>query len=196
MSCKTKNRVQKIILFLGLLFILWRVPFGFSFNDEPFMISLGQRLSYGDSLIVDEWHLTQFFAPVTMFFYKMFHMFSHTNEGIVLSSRYFYSVLWFLTSYSVYRVLRYKYNYAIIVYIFLMLFAPFDYMSISYKSVGLMCGLLLSCIIFTSAQKPISKWFFTFWISVLSFLFSCCCPYISVIYAITLFSILIYNNQQ
>ena len=196
MSKTTKSIIQIIILFLGLLFLLWRAPFGFSFYDEPFIISLGQRLSYGDSLIVDEWHLTQFFAPVTMFFYKLFHMFSHTNEGIVVSFRYFYSVLWFLTSYSVYRVLRYKYSYAIIVYIFLMLFAPFDYMSISYKSVGLMCGLLLSCIIYYSSQKSVSNKFLTIWISVLSFLFSCCIPFVSIVYVIALFTILIYNNRK
>lgn len=80
--------IHIMLIISAFMFLIIRAPFGYSLNDEPFIITLGQRLSYGDALFVDEWHLSQLFAPVVLLFYRVFHLFSNTNEGILLSFRY------------------------------------------------------------------------------------------------------------
>ena len=58
------NIIFVMTIILGFIFLIWRAPFGYCFNNEPFIVTLGQRLSNGDSLIFDEWHMAQTFSPV------------------------------------------------------------------------------------------------------------------------------------
>ena len=72
---KKKNR--KIIFGISLFLISFillglRAMFGYSFNDEPFIMSLAQRLSFGDNLFIDEWHVTQNFGVILLPIYKLY----------------------------------------------------------------------------------------------------------------------------
>lgn len=101
-----KNNIYKlctgIIFIFSFIFLIWRTKYGFCFNDEPFCITLGQRLFNGDSLIVDEWHGVQNFGAVILPFYALFQLFSVSNDGIILTFRYIYCLLWFATCFAVY----------------------------------------------------------------------------------------------
>ena len=44
------------------LFLFWRARYGYCYEDEPFLLTLAQRLYKGDVLIVDEWHGCQNFG--------------------------------------------------------------------------------------------------------------------------------------
>lgn len=100
---KTKHRLfilnrQKIIffvcIFLGIVFLAWRAPYGYCFNDEPFVVTLGQRINFGDSLIFDEWNMAQTISPVIALFYKIFVFINGSTEGILLAFRYIYCLIW------------------------------------------------------------------------------------------------------
>ena len=169
-----------LILFAGAAFLICRAPYGYSFSDEPFSITLGQRLSYGDALIVNEWYIVQPIAPVLMLFYRLYHVFFSSNTGIILSFRYCYCILWFLTCLTVYLALSNKYDYAIWVFLFLILFAPFDIMSLSYKSFGVMCSLLLASVVFS--RDRIGNGVLILSISLISCLFTLACPYFGFFY--------------
>ena len=57
------------IMAAALFFLLLRAPYGWCFNDEPFIVTLAQRLYMGDRMILDEWHPAQVFGPVILPFY-------------------------------------------------------------------------------------------------------------------------------
>lgn len=187
-----KNKIIKyteiVIILLSAAFIFYRAPYGYSFYDEPFIVTLGQRLYKGDLLLSDEWHVTQMIAPVMLFFYQIFHIFSETNDGILLSFRYIYCVLHFLTCFTVYSVLRKKYRFAIIPFIYIILFSPYDYMSLSYKSIGLMCCLLIASLVYNGGiGKNRAGTAVAF--SLLWCLLVMCCPYMAIAYILYLIAV-------
>ena len=137
---------------LSLAFLLWRAKFGFCFNDEPFCVTLAQRLYQGDALIVDEWHGTQLFSAVLLPFYAVFRLFSPDNEGILLVFRYVYCILWWITCLTLCLRLSKHYKSALLCFVYLILFSPLDYMTLSYTSIGLMSSLFISYIIYYVSQ--------------------------------------------
>ena len=140
-----KNRMLILFLISGLLLCI-RSRYGYSFNDEPFIVSLAQRLSYGDALIVDEWNTAQNFGAVLLPLYQLYVAITGSTEGILLAFRLVYSVLWTLTCVAVYMTLSPKFSGAIICYFYLLLFSPLDQMTLSYTSVALMGCILISCL--------------------------------------------------
>ena len=150
----TKNKRFSYLVYatflISLCFLFIRAPYGWCFNDEPFIITLAQRLYNGDHLILDEWHPAQVFGPVLLPFYWVFRLFSADNTGILLTFRYIYCVLWWGTCLVVFYVVNKHTNSALTAlcaFVYLILFSPLDNMTLSYTSIGLMCCLLLSCII-------------------------------------------------
>lgn len=156
---KSRAVIHFSVIAAGLIFLLWRAKYGWCWDDEPFILSLAQRLYYGHSLITDEWHVSQFTGVVLLPFYKLFRLFSDSNEGLLITFRYIYCFLWFAVCVCVYRVIAKKYKEAIWVYIYLILFSPLDYMTMSYTSLGLMSSLLLCSLYYRHFEiepvKPI-----------------------------------------
>ena len=67
MNQKYKSLYQLLtfgIMTLSAAFLILRAPYGWCFNDEPFIVTLAQRLYLGDYMILDEWHPAQVFGPV------------------------------------------------------------------------------------------------------------------------------------
>lgn len=87
-NIKKYKVMEMLVLLAGLVFLLWRAPYGFCFNDESFCVTLAQRLYQGDALIADEWHGVQNFGAVLLPFYAVFHLFRANNDGILLTFRY------------------------------------------------------------------------------------------------------------
>ena len=157
MEKQRKSKQKQLMIFLpvliqaaALLFLLLRVPYGWCFNDEPFIISLAQRLYMGDRLILDEWNPAQVFGPVLLPFYYVFRLFCQDNTGILLTFRYMYCAVWWSTCLFIYHVIK-KYTHSVTaslcIFIYLVLFSPLDNMTLSYTSIGLASCLMLSCII-------------------------------------------------
>lgn len=43
----------------AILFAFWKCQYGFGGSDEAFYLTIPHRLTLGDALIKDEWHLSQ-----------------------------------------------------------------------------------------------------------------------------------------
>ncbi|MBQ8164186.1 MAG: hypothetical protein IJZ94_00015 [Clostridia bacterium] len=178
-------------------FLFLNAKYGFSFNDEPFCVTLGQRLFSGDALFYDEWHGTQNFGAVMLPFYALFRIFHSSNEGILLFLRYCYCSLWLGTCLYVYFTLNKKYKSSILVFAYLIFFAPHDYMTISYNSIGLMATLILCCIMYRIPSGPgkctvLSKIFFSFfWIITVL-----CSPLMAVAYVLSLIAVIVINKNK
>lgn len=142
--------IENIIIIGTFVFLLIRLRYGYCYNDEPFNLSLGQRLYKGDTLIVDEWNYICSFSVIPYLFYTLFRIFNATNQGIIIYFRICYVVIWFLMSLFVYKTFRPTFKYSIFIYLYLMLFSPYDNMTISYKSISLISCIMLETIIYSN----------------------------------------------
>lgn len=171
---------------LGFLFLVWRARYGYCFNDEPLCLSMAQRLFYGDGLISKEWHGIQNIGGILYPFYAVFHLINKSNEGVFLVLRYCYCILWNLTCVyvSLFFMRRKQSNLiGFMVYIYLVLFSPLDYMVIFYHSVSLMAMLLICCKLINVYEGYYKNLYIeAVIISVLFTLLVLCVPYDVIVY--------------
>ena len=175
-----KTYIPETILFLAIaVFLFLRAPYGYFFEDEPFLLDLAQRISMGDRLIVDEWNLAQNSAVLILPFYLLARSIIGSTEGILLLCRYFYCIIWLFTLIFLYFRLRKAGRLSLFpAIIYLALFSPLDYMTVSYTSVSLIAVLVLSAVIGTDRPNEkkndlVTGGVFGFWLSVLCL----CYPY-------------------
>ena len=135
------------------LFLFWRARYGYCYEDEPFLLTLAQRLYKGDVLIVDEWHGCQNFGLLLLPLYAVYRVFFGSNDGILLCFRYAYCIVWLAALIVLYLKLRgTSRRGALAACIYMGLFSPLDYMTLSYTSVSLMCIMLTAAIVYCDVQ--------------------------------------------
>lgn len=201
---------QKILFFcciiLGIIFLALRAPYGYCFNDEPFIVTLGQRLSYGDSLIFDEWHVAQTVSPIIAIFYKIYVFLHGSTEGILLAFRYIYILIWIsVCSSMLYFFLNNKYinqffseRYllkdlmSISVFFYLVLFSPLDYMTLSYTSMGLSSVLVITLLLFHIPKDNKTHIIFWCFLGILVSLNVLCCPWMALFYIVMFIFAILY----
>ncbi len=137
-----------ILMMCAFLFSFWKCKYGFGGNDEAFYLCTPQRLILGDSLLSEEWHLSQLSAFLLYPFVWLFTAITGGTTGIILAARYTYIMLHFAVSILIYVRLR-KYELgALAATILFFLFTPFDIMSLSYNTMGIdlvaVTGVLLA----------------------------------------------------
>lgn len=182
-ACEKNKILGAAVIVSGLAFLLWRARYGWCWDDEAFLVSLAQRLWYGQSLISDEWHVAQFTGVLILPFYSLFRLFAGGNTGVLLTLRYVYCVMWFAVCLCAYRVLSRKNIGAIWAYIYLVLFSPLDYMTLSYTSFGLMSALLICCLYYRHFEiKPLKAPALGILSSLLWCVLVLSCPYMAAGY--------------
>lgn len=131
------------------LFFFWRARYGYCYEDEPFLLTLAQRLYKGDVLIVDEWHGCQNFGLLLLPLYAVYRVLFGSNDGILLCFRYAYCIVWLTALIVLYLKLRStSQRGALAACLYMGLFSPLDYMTLSYTSVSLMCIMLIAAIVY------------------------------------------------
>ena len=190
LTSKIRLFVFPLVAVLSFVFLIWRAKFGYCFMDEPFIISLAQRMYMGDALIVDEWHVCQNTGPLLLPFYALFRLFSADNESLMLCFRYIYCVFWWLSCVYVYKKLSNEstgFIGPIAVFIYLVLFSPLDYMVLSYTCLGLAACLFLCCFLYRvpDTRQPLSPGAVLFF-SALWVVLTLCCPYVAPLFVLFL----------
>lgn len=171
-----------IILFAGAIILaFWKCFYGFGGNDEAFYLTVSHRLSLGDSLIRDEWHLSQLSGFLLLPFVSIFRFITQSTEGIMITARIVYIILHAALCAFIYLRLR-KYGFmSVVASVLYFLFTPYDIMALSYNTMGLDLIVLTGIIMATSdyAKKlPLIISGIAFAAAVL------CCPYLSAAYVI------------
>lgn len=171
-----KQNILWLLLFLmGLWLMIWKLPYGFGGDDEGFYLTVAHRLTLGQRLFTDEWHLSQLSSFFLYPFVKIFQAVNGGTEGILLASRRLYLVCHSLTSAIVYLRLRRCGALSVLGSIFFMLFTPFGMMTCSYNTVALDALALTAA--FSAPVEGINA-------PILSgVFFACavvCCPYLAV----------------
>lgn len=128
---------------------VWKLKFGFGGNDEAFYLTIPHRLSKGDGLFIDEWHLSQLSGFLLLPFVWLFTLITGSTTGILLSARVFYLIVHGAASVLIYSRLRKRGIFSVFGSVFYFLFTPYNIMALSYDSMGLelviLTGVLLAC---------------------------------------------------
>ena len=147
---KDKHRLLFEFVFFGIIavFLFWRAKYGHYYNDESFIVSLAQRLYKGDALIVDEWHVCQNTGFLLLPFYALYYSIFGSVEGILLFFRNVYCLV-FLAA-LLYMNIKLR-SFAPLSYIMLLctaLYAPLDFMTLSYTTLSFVAIMLICCILY------------------------------------------------
>lgn len=122
---------------LMLVFLIWKAPFGFQGKDEPFYLTIPYRMMQGDSLITDEWHVTQLSAFLLYPIVRLYAALGGTGEGILLAFRYIYVAVQAATAAYIWlRLRRVNAPGGIAAALLFMVFAPNQLMALSYNTMG------------------------------------------------------------
>lgn len=172
-----RDGVFALLFAAAVLFALWKCPFGFGSYDDAFYLTVPHRLSMGDALFVDEWHVSQMAGLFTTPLVWLYRTVTGSTDGILLAARYAYVFFHGLVSLFFYRRVREYGLAAAAAALSWFLFAPYDIMALSYNTMG-MDFLLLSGLLLAASEQRL-RW-------ALSGLFLAgavlCCPYLAGAY--------------
>ena len=174
----------------GIIFAFWKFVFGFGGNDEAFYLTVPQRFNMGDTLIKDEWHLSQLSGFLLMPFVWLFTTITGSTEGIILAARVLYIIFHATVSIVIYSRIR-KYGYvSVFASVLYFIYTPYDIMAMSYNTMGLDFVTLAGVIMGTASYKkklPLIVSGVAFAAAVL------CCPYLAVAYILYGICVLIHT---
>ncbi len=133
-------------------FFIWKCPYGYGGGDEPFYLTLAQRLSMGDALLCDEWNLSQLSGLLLLPFYRLHRLITGSTEGIVLHFRYIYTGVQLLVTLLLYlRLRRYRFGGLAAALVF-AIYTPYDIMALSYNTFALMA--MASALTLLATGRP------------------------------------------
>lgn len=178
------SRQSAVFLFLfaaALAFMLWKCPYGFGGSDEAFYLTVPHRLCLGDRLFSDEWHLSQLSSFFTLPFVRLYRYIEGSNDGIILSARYFYVCLHSAAALIIYFRLKKFGPASIPAALVFMLFTPFDMMCLSYNTVAVDMLAVGGAVAAGAGEKGRAPYI------IFGVCLSCaviCCPYLAAAYLI------------
>ncbi len=168
-------------MLLALPFLIWKCRYGYGGGDEPFYLTLAQRLSQGDALLSEEWNLAQLSGFLLLPFYRIHAAVFGSTEGIILHFRYLYVIMQTLVCILLYLNLR-RYRFgAVCAVVLFYLYAPYDIMALSYNTMGLMAITL--CLTMTVTRQNTARYLFSGLCYAIAVL---CNPYLISIYLLYL----------
>lgn len=190
---KIEFKKQHIIFFLlitfGIIFSFWKCRYGFTDYDEVFYITIPHRILTGDSLLSEEWHLSQLSSLLLLPFVAIYESIAKTMDGIVIYMRIVYIVCHCLVCVYIYTRLKiYKYGAVFSVFLY-FIFTPSNIMALSYNTIALDSLVITGVINATynnNKKLPYIIGGVVFSASVL------CCPYLAIVYII--YAICIFIN--
>ncbi|MBR4473369.1 MAG: hypothetical protein IKS55_06985 [Oscillospiraceae bacterium] len=139
-----------------MVFLFWRCRFGFAYEDETFYLTIPYRFCLGDKPLLHEWHLSQLAGIILYPFVKLYLVFFHSTDGIVLFFRYFYTIVWGAGGLFLWNRLRcFSHVGAMAAAYCFVVYAPWSIMALSYQSMSFLF-LLSSCMILITSDRPLA----------------------------------------
>lgn len=160
-SCPSSYSRRYDIAFAALFavmtaFLIWKAPYGYGSTDESFYLTIPYRLAQGDSLLVDEWHVSQLSGLLLYPIMLLYRALGGTGEGIILTFRYIYVAVQCACALCLYLSFRRsgkdKLLGALCAVAVFMPYAPCFIMALSYNSMGIM-ALTLSGVTLATARE-------------------------------------------
>lgn len=140
------------------------------FADESFYPTIPLRLINGESLVGDEWHLTQFSSLFLYIPVRFWLAVKGSTEGIVLFLRFFYLAIHTTVSVGIYTFFRKYKIWAVAAAVMFYSQVPLRFMSANYHSLLALFLLLLTIALLLINKKD--KFYFYL---LAGFCYGCCC---------------------
>lgn len=178
-----------VLMFGAIIFAIWKCSYGFGGNDEAFYLTIPHRLLMGDSLLAEEWHVSQLSGFLLMPFVWIYETMTKSTDGIIFAMRIIYVLFHSLVSIFIYIRLQ-KFNVmAVVSSLLYFIFTPFDVMALSYNTMAfdllVFTGVLIATAD-TDKKIPFIICGITFSAVVL------CCPYMAVVYILFAVCVLVH----
>ena len=159
------------VLLTAVIFIhLSRIRLGNVDIDEGFYLTVPYRLAQGESLLADEWHVSQLVGFLLYPFVKCYLLIHGNTEGIYLASRYVYLACLTGSAIVSYILLRKRNRYmAAIANIMFALFTHACLRTLSYNTIGMLAVWLMASVLMADLK---------------AFRFACLCSIVLPIYDI------------
>lgn len=159
-----------IALIFGLAFHIYFVFSAPFFDDESFYVTIPFRLINGDSLIQEEWHLSQFSSLFSYLPVLIWTTIKGSAEGIFVFLRFVYLFIHTALAVFIYGFFR-KYNqWAVITAILFYSQTAYRTLGISYQSMFVMFLLLMTlCLVSIYQEKSVRHYI------PAGICFGCCC---------------------
>ena len=160
-----QNRLRFILVAAAfsiviLVWFVFHITHGILYADEAFYLTIADRLTKGDKLILDEWQLSQF----TVFFqyipYRLYVLITGSKDGIILLMRYLFTAFNLLTYwYTVFKLKKHPLQAIISAFLFCF-FVPLIY-ACNYYTLPIHF-VLYACLIIADPGKRFHrlKYFF------------------------------------
>lgn len=155
MNINRKDCFFAVIFLSAMAFLIYKLPYGYIFNDEPFIISLAHRLLLGDALLVDEWHVAQMTGFLQLPFVWLYTVLTGGMTGIILYIRGVYLFLWTAVCLFGYVRLRKTVDCRLLLAVatvYLYLFSALDQMTLSYNFFSL-SGVFICSVLLITAKR-------------------------------------------
>ncbi len=148
---------QDLVAFLCFaataVLLCWRAPYSFG-EDDALYLYIPQRLMQGDSLLFDEWHVSQFSTLFVWLPTKIYIGIMGSTEGIILASRYYFIFCQAIISIVLYRFFREYGIYSVIATIIYFLHIPLSVtLALWYTSLTLEFMLLILLLMFSNMKR-------------------------------------------
>jgi hypothetical protein len=191
---KHQDLIALFCFFAAVVFFCWKAPFGFGFDDESFYLSIPHRLTMGDSLLTDEWQLSQLSGFLLYLPVKLYIFIIGSTDGIILFFRYLFITLQCTVSAVIYCLLR-KYGiFGILAALIFYLHIPFfTNMGLGYYATGLAFVLVAGLLMATTKKYSGVKFYFV------GIFFACavlCNPLLAFVYFLYSFFVIFYKATK
>lgn len=181
-----KNRLDRrdalffLLLAAAAAFFCVRARYGFANIDESFYPTIARRLTQGDRLLIDEWHVSQLSSVLLYLPVRLYERLSGGTDGIYLALRYLFAAVQSLVSAAVYlRLRQYGHAGAAAGALALAVYAPFGINALSYNSFGVLFLALAGALLVPAKGHSRTAYILAglcFAGAVL------CCPYLVLVY--------------
>lgn len=178
----------------GLLIHLACIYSADHFADESLYPTVPLRLLNGDSLVSDEWHLTQFTSLFLYLPVRIWMGLKGTTEGIILFLRYFYLVIHTSVSVGIYTFFRKNKIWAVAAALMFYTQVPLRFLSANYHSLLALFLLLLTITLLKLYEKNN-----TYLYILAGFFYGCCCvcnPFDCMLFGVYIIVCIIWHIQK
>ena len=145
------------IIFTITAFFIWSAVRSGTNGDEDYYLTLPQRFLKHDRMIVDEWHMSQFFSVFLLLPYRIYTWCVGGNAGVVLFMRCLYIavnfILYWYLCIKLYPFLR---EWAVSAAALFCADHSLGAMSFSYYSMGLQ-AIVIVCMILFFEEKELPR---------------------------------------
>lgn len=165
----------------GLVFAIWKCFYGFGGSDEAFYLTIPDRLSMGDALFTEEWHLSQLSGFLLVPFVSIYKLIVGSTEGIILAARFNYIIFHAIVASVIYIRLRNKGILSVVASFLFFIFTPYNIMALSYNTMGVDFVAVTGVLMGTNYKNKVLPTViagFTFAAAVL------CSPYLAAAYVL------------